>query len=165
MASDRAPLAGVAGLAAALYAFWLLMSGIYTPFLLGAGLGCALAVALLARRMEIADREGLPLHLTLAAAAYWPWLVKEIFKSGWEVALLILHPRLPISPRMVRIVPSQASAVGLVTHANSITLTPGTVTVEAGHREFLVHALTRGGAQGMQAGEMDRRVTRFEGRG
>lgn len=164
MASNRARLAGVAGLAAALYAFWLLMSGHYTPFLLAAGLGAAVAVALLAQRMEMADGEALPLHLALAAAAYWPWLVKEIAKSGWEVACIILHPRLPISPQLVRVAPSQTSAVGLVTYANSITLTPGTVTVEAGHRELLVHALTRAGAQGLQGGEMDRRVRRFEGR-
>lgn len=163
MASRRASLPRVAGLAAALYAFWLLMSGHATPFLLAAGLGSALAVALLARRMDIADREGVPLHLTLAALAYWPWLLKEIARSGWEVMRIILHPRLPISPQLVRIAPSQKSALGLVTHANSITLTPGTVTVEAGHREFLVHALTRAGAEGVQAGDMDRRVSRTEG--
>jgi len=163
MAAKRASLSRLAGLAAALYCFWLLMSGHYTPFLLAAGLASAVAVALLAQRMEIADREGLPLHLTLAAAAYWPWLLKEIMKSGWEVAFIILHPRLPISPHLVRIAPSQKSAVGLVTHANSITLTPGTVTVEADHREFLVHALTRAGAEGVRAGEMDWRVSRFEG--
>lgn len=163
VAAKRASLAQLAGLAAALYCFWLLMSGYYTPFLLAAGLGSAIAVTLLAARMEIADREGLPLHLTLAVAAYWPWLLKEILKSGWEVALIILDPRLPVSPRLVRITPTQKSAVGLVTHANSITLTPGTITVEADHREFLVHALTRAGAEGLQAGDMDRRVSRFEG--
>lgn len=163
MEAKRASLVQLAGLAAALYGFWLLMSGYFTPFLLAAGAGSAVAVALFARRMEIADREGLPLHLTLAAVAYWPWLLKEILESGWEVARIIVDPRLPVSPRLVRIVPSQKSALGLVTHANSITLTPGTITVEAEHREFLVHALTRAGAEGLQSGEMDRRVSRFEG--
>lgn len=154
-----------AGLPAALFLFWLLLSGIYTPFLVLAGLASSLAVTLLAWRMEVADREGHPLHLTAAALAYWPWLILEIAKSGWTVARIILDPRLPISPTLVRFAPSQKSTVGLVTYANSITLTPGTVTVEADHREFLVHALTREAAAGLAGSEMDRRVCRFEGRG
>jgi multicomponent Na+:H+ antiporter subunit E len=151
-------------LAATLFGFWLVLSGIYTPFLLAAGAGSALAVAALSRRMDIADREGLPLHLALAALSYWPWLVKEIFKSGWQVARIVADPRLPVSPVLVRFKPSQHSTLGLVTHANSITLTPGTVTVEAGQGEFLVHALTQEGADGLAGSEMDRRVSRFEGK-
>jgi multicomponent Na+:H+ antiporter subunit E len=151
------------GLVASLAAFWLLLSGMFTPFLLAAGLGCAVAVALLARRMEVADREGHPLHLAAGALTYWPWLVKEIVLSGWRVAMIIVDPRLPISPTLVRFKPSQVTTVGLVTHANSITLTPGTIAVEAEHDEFLVHALTREGAQGLAGSEMDRRVRRLEG--
>jgi len=150
-------------LALPLFAFWLLLSGMPQPFLLGAGAAAAVGVALLAVRMELADREGHPLHLALAAAAYWPWLVKEICKSGWQVSRIILHPRLPISPTLVRVRPSQKTIVGLVTHANSITLTPGTVTVELERGEFLVHALTREGASGVLDSEMDRRVARMEG--
>jgi multicomponent Na+:H+ antiporter subunit E len=153
----------VAALAAVLFAFWLLLSGIYTPFLTLIGLASSIAVAALARRMELTDREGQPIHLGLGAMAYWPWLAKEIVKSGWRVALIILHPRLPISPTLARFRPSQHSTVGLVTHANSITLTPGTVTVEAERDEFLVHALTSAGAEGLAGSEMDRRVCRFEG--
>jgi len=160
---SRARALEAVALVATLFAFWLLLSGIYTPFLLAAGFGAAIAVAALARRMEVLDREGHPVHLTLAALAYWPWLIKEIVKSGWQVSRIILHPRLPISPTLVRFQPSQKSAVGLVTHANSITLTPGTITVEADHREFLVHALTRAAAAGVVDSEMDRRVSRFEG--
>jgi multicomponent Na+:H+ antiporter subunit E len=150
-------------LAATLFAFWLMLSGMFTPFLIGAGVCSSLAVALLAWRMEVADREGHPLHLTLAALAYWPWLLREILKSGWHVALIILHPRLPVSPTLVRFEPSQRTAIGLVTHANSITLTPGTITVEADHHQFLVHALTRDVAEGLAGSEMDRRVSRLEG--
>jgi multicomponent Na+:H+ antiporter subunit E len=152
-----------AALVAALFIFWLLLSGMYTPFLVLAGLGASIVVAALAWRMDVADREGHPVHLTLGALAYWPWLIKEIVSSGWQVSRIILHPRLPISPTLVRFQPSQKSAVGLVTHANSITLTPGTITVEADHREFLVHALTRAAAAGVVDSEMDRRVSRFEG--
>jgi len=84
--------------------------------------------------------------------------------SGWQVTRIILAPRLPVSPVLVRFRPSQKSTAGLVTHANSITLTPGTITVEADHDSFLVHALTRAGAEGLAGSEMDRRVTRLEGR-
>jgi multicomponent Na+:H+ antiporter subunit E len=153
----------IASSAAALFLFWLALSGVYTPFLLAAGACTAIAIAVLAWRMEVADREGHPVHLTLAAATYLPWLLKEILKSGWQVARIILDPRLPVSPTLVRVRPSQQSTVGLATHANSITLTPGTLTVEAEHEEFLVHALTREGAAGVLDGEMDRRVRRFEG--
>lgn len=151
-----------AALALSLFVFWLLLSGIYTPFLILAGLGSAVAVTALAWRMEVADREGHPVHLTRAVLAYWPWLAREIAKSGWRVACIIADPRLPISPALVRFRPSQKSAVGLVTHANSITLTPGTITVEADHSEFLVHALTAEVAVGLADSEMDRRVSRLE---
>lgn len=146
-----------------LFVFWLLMSGYFTAFLVSAGAGVALFVAWLAWRMEVADFEGHPVHFTAAVVTYWPWLFKEIAVSGWQVSRIILDPRLPISPTLVRFKPSQTSTVGLVTHANSITLTPGTITVEATREEFLVHALTREGAAGVAGSEMDRRVARLEG--
>ena len=93
----------IASSAATLFLFWLALSGVYTPFLLAAGACTAIAIAALAWRMEVADREGHPVHLTLAAAAYLPWLLKEILGSGWQVARIILDPRLPVSPTLVRV--------------------------------------------------------------
>jgi multicomponent Na+:H+ antiporter subunit E len=151
------------GLVGLLFGFWLLLSGFFTPFLVAAGLGCAVAVALLSRRMDVIDREAQPLHLWLRTLGYWPWLAGEILKSGWDVTRRVLDPRLPISPTLVRFKPSQRTVVGLATHANSITLTPGTLSIEVGRGEFLVHALTAEGAAGVTGGEMDARVTRFEG--
>jgi len=162
MKTNRPRFSGTLALAASLFVFWLLLSGIYTPFLVLSGLGASVAVALLARRMELGDREGHPIHLGLAALSYWPWLLKEIVKSGWQVSRIILDPRLPISPTLVRFRPSQKTAVALATHANSITLTPGTITVDADHHEFLVHSLTREGAAGVVDSEMDRRVSRMD---
>jgi multicomponent Na+:H+ antiporter subunit E len=152
-----------AGLLGTLFVFWLLLSGIYTPFLVLSGLGAAAAVAALAWRMRLADREGYPVHLARAVFVYWPWLAGEILKAGWQVSRIILDPRLPVSPTLARFRPSQKSAAGLVTHANSITLTPGTVTVDIDRGEFVVHALTREGAAGLAGSEMDRRVGRIEG--
>jgi multicomponent Na+:H+ antiporter subunit E len=156
-------LAQVLSLAVVLFVFWVLLSGFFTPFLLTAGAVSAIAVALLARRMAVADREGHPIHLGRSAVLYWLWLAKEILRSGWNVARIILSPRLPIVPTLVRFRPSQRTAVGLVTHANSITLTPGTLSVEVTRDEFVVHGLTREGAEGCVDSDMDRRVTRFEG--
>ena len=152
-----------ASLLAALYLFWILMSGFFTPFLLAAGLGSALFVAWLAHRMGLNDREGHPFHLTWSAVTYWPWLIKEILKSAVDVSRVILDPRLPVSPTVVRFRPLQKTTVGLVTHANSITLTPGTLSIEVGQEEFMVHALTEAGAAATVDSEMDRRVERFEG--
>jgi multicomponent Na+:H+ antiporter subunit E len=154
----------IVSLLIALLVFWMLMSGMFTPFLLGLGVASVIAVTWLARRMEVADREGHPAHLRLVAVvAYWLWLFREIWRSGLQVARIILDPRLPISPTLVRFRPAQQTAVGLATHANSITLTPGTITVQANHHEFLVHALTRDGAAGVVDSEMTRRVRAFEG--
>jgi multicomponent Na+:H+ antiporter subunit E len=164
LASRKIVIYGVS-LSAFLFAFWLLLSGHFEPFLVAAGLGSALAVALFARRMKVLDREGHPIHLAVPALLYLPWLVKEIAKSVWTVSRIILAPGLPISPTLVRFKPSQSTIVGLVAHANSITLTPGTITVEAEGGEFLVHGLTKASAFGCIDSEMDRRVSKLEGRG
>lgn len=146
-----------------LFVFWLLLSGYFEPFLMAAGAASAIAVVWLAHRMNVIDREGHPIHLGWRALLYWPWLVKEMVKSAWDVSRIILHPRLPISPEIVRVKPTQKTAVGVVIYANSITLTPGTISVEVGMDEIVVHALTHAGAQGLAEGDMDRRVSRFEG--
>jgi len=144
------------------YAFWILMSGHYTPFLLAAGAGSSAAVVWLAARMDVADREGQPVHLGRSALFYWPWLIKEILKSAIDVSKRVLDPRLPVSPTVVRFRPGQKTVLGLVTHANSITLTPGTLSVEVGPERFVVHGLTRESAQAAVDSEMDKRVVRFE---
>jgi multicomponent Na+:H+ antiporter subunit E len=145
-----------------LYIFWLLLSGYFTAFLMIAGAGSALAVVWFAHRMDVIDAEGHPVHFGPKALLYWPWLIKEIIKSGWSVSRIILSPKLPISPTMISFTPSQKTKVGLVVHANSITLTPGTITVQAGLTEFLVHGITRESAEGVIDSEMDQRVTALE---
>ena len=146
-----------------LFAFWLLLSGFFTVFLVSMGFLTALGVVWLAYRMDVVDHEGHPIHLGPGVLTYWPWLGKEIVKSGWDVTKVILNPRLPVSPALLRFRPTQHTDVGLATHANSITLTPGTLSVDVGRAEFLVHAVTEAGAEVIRGGEMDRRVTRFEG--
>jgi multicomponent Na+:H+ antiporter subunit E len=73
-----------------------------------------------------------------------------------------VHPKLPIPPTLARFAPLQATELGLVIHANSITLTPGTISVEVEPGHFLVHALTREAAAGLAGSEMDRRCAALE---
>ncbi|MEX0852436.1 MAG: Na+/H+ antiporter subunit E [Bauldia sp.] len=155
-------------LAGVLFAFWLLLSGHYTAFLVASGALAALLIAWLGLRLDYADEEGHPIDLLPRAAfVYWPWLIVEIVKAAFAVAMVIVKPSLPISPRIVRVGTSQRRPVGTVTYANSITMTPGTITVEVNHRDhaLLVHALTEASAEGLKTGEMDRRVTVLEGAG
>lgn len=156
----------VIGLAVALFAFWLLLSGHYTAWLIGAGAVTAVAIALLGIRFGFIDEEGFPLERLLAGLLYWPWLLIQIVKATLQVTRVILDPRLPIEPRLVRTKYTPRTPAGIATYANSITLTPGTITVEVDHadNEFVVHALTADGVAGLMDGEMDRRVARFEGK-
>lgn len=147
----------------ALFLFWILLSGYFTAFLLGAGAACALAVVLFSRRMDVIDHEGSPLQLSFKLATYWVWMLKEVVKSAWDVSRIIVQPGLPISPTMFTFKPTQRTPVGIVIHANSITLTPGTISVIAEPGHFVVHALTRAGADGVLCGDMDARVSACEG--
>ena len=93
---------------------------------------------------------------------YWIWLAKEIGKANINVAKIVLSPDMKISPRMVRVKASQQTDVGIATFANSITLTPGTVSVDIDNDEILVHAITEDMATGLIESDMDERVTAVE---
>jgi len=150
-------------LGCALFVFWLLLSGHYNALLLTIGVICCAGILALALRMSVVDEEGHPVQLALGALTYWPWLVLEIAKSTWGVARLILDPSLPISPTLVKVRASQKTRLGVNIYANSITLTPGTISVEVEDNDILVHAITSGGAEELAEGDMDRRVSVFEG--
>ncbi len=113
--------------------------------------------------MRAADAEGHPVEVFRGAVTYFPWLIREIAKSAWGVTKVILHPSLPISPTMTVVQASQKTTVGVVTYANSITLTPGTITVGVTGNDLTVHALVRDGALDLEGGGMDQRVSQFEG--
>jgi multicomponent Na+:H+ antiporter subunit E len=146
-----------------LFAFWLVLSGHYTPMLVAAGAVSAALCVLAMIRIRVADREGQPFELLWGAVTYFPWLIGEIAKSAWAVTKIILHPSLPISPALTIVRASQKTTVGVATYANSITLTPGTITVGVNGNELVVHALVVEGALDLEGGGMDRRVSQFEG--
>lgn len=148
-----------------MYGLWLLLSGHYKPLLLALGAASCVLVVWVAHRMDVVDREGHPIHLSWRALPYWAWLGWEIAKTNVEVALIILNPKLPISPRLVRVRASQKTELGHVVYANSITLTPGTVTVDLVDGDLEVHVLTKAAADDLEGGNMDRRVTTMMGEG
>lgn len=153
------------GLFVALCVAWILWSGYFKPLLLGLGLASALACTYLALRMRRADGEGSQFKILQHVhqlATYWPWLLLEIAKSNVEVAKFILSGKMNIDPVMIRLKAGQATEMGQVIYGNSITLTPGTITVDIEDGELLVHALTQSGADGLHEGEMDRRITALE---
>lgn len=146
-----------------LFSFWLALSGHYTPFLVASGAAASVLCVLMARRMGTEDDESVPIEVFSGIVAYYPWLIAEIAKSAWSVARIVLNPRLPISPTMTVVDAGQKSTIGIAAFGNSITLTPGTVTTGVKGKRLTVYALTREGALDVEAGEMNRRVRRFEG--
>jgi multicomponent Na+:H+ antiporter subunit E len=142
---------------------WLLLSGHTALLLLGLGLVSVLAVVLIAWRMDLVDPEGHPIHLIWRAIPYWAWLLIEIFKANIDVARAIVRPRMPIRPTVLRLKAGQKSDLGRVIYANSITLTPGTVTLAVEGETIEVHALTPGAAEGLLNGDMNRRAMIMEG--
>ncbi len=145
-----------------LFGVWLLLSGFFEPLLLGLGVLSCVIVVLIANRMDVIDHEGQPVQLGWRILTYWVWLAVEIVKANLDVARRILDPKLPIDPVLVRVKASQASELGQVIYANSITLTPGTVSILVEDGEILVHAIAREMAEDLEGGEMDRRVTAVE---
>jgi multicomponent Na+:H+ antiporter subunit E len=145
-----------------LFAFWLVLSGHYTPLLLTLGVASTVLVVYLALRMDVVDEEGLPLNMGGRFWIYMPWLMKEILVANLHVAKIILTPRLPISPVLIRFESSQKTDLGKVIFANSITLTPGTITTGIYGQQLEIHSLTWSDVDGREEDEMDRRVTWVE---
>jgi len=138
------------------------MSGILDPFILTLGLFSCVVVVIIAIRMDVVDHEAIPLHITFGILLYWPWLIWEIVKANVDVTKRVLGFA-PISPTMVKIKATQQTDLGLVIFANSITLTPGTISIDVEQGgQILVHAISREGTEELEGGEMDRRVTALE---
>ena len=155
----------IAGLTAILAVFWLVNSGYFKPLLLGLGALSVVMVIMVIRRMEKIDGDQIPLVLqSPRLPGYLLWLLREIVKSNIDVIKCVCKGPESISPTIIRVHTSQKTDLCRVLYANSITLTPGTVTLDVQGDIFEVHALTRGGAAGVEQGEMDRRVSSLEGR-
>lgn len=149
-------------LSLSLATFWLLNSGHYGNLMLSLGVISIVLVLYIVHRMDVVDHESLPIHLTLKFPAYFAWLIKEIILANILVVKHIWLGNQSITPTLMTIKVSQKTDIGKVIYANSITLTPGTVTVDLKGDQFMVHALLHESIEDLQAGEMDRRVTELE---
>ncbi len=150
-------------LLALLVAAWLLWSGLYKPLLLFLGALSCLLTFLLVRRIDYFDDELYALRLSLGLLRYWLWLLVQIIRSSIDVSRIVLHPKLPISPRVIDVKSEAAHPFYLVTLGNSITLTPGTLSIDVHDGVIKVHALTEDGAREIADGEMNRRVAEIQG--
>lgn len=133
---------------------WLLWSGVYVPFVLVLGAASCLLVLGLSRRTGFFEADLYSLHLGPRLPRFWLWLLKEIVKANIAVARIVLHPRLPISPRLITIDARGLPSVSLATLANAITLTPGTLAIDVDQGRIEVHCLTAESAEQTQRGEM-----------
>ena len=154
----------VLALAVGVTVFWFLSSGYFQVLILSLGAVSSLSVLWIAHRMDVVDHESHPIHMVPKGVFYYPWLFWEIAKANWDVAKAIIAGESAYEPKVMTLKASQHSDVGLVTYANSITLTPGTVTLAVENDTFEIHALTRDAAEGLESGDMDRRASALEGR-
>ena len=116
------------------------------------------------KRMGIVDEEGAPVEMGIRPLGFLPWLTKEIVESNIEVTKMILSKDMDLKRNMIEVGAHQQTELGRVILANSITLTPGTVSVKMEGDRILVHALSFEGAEEDLSGEMDRRVCQLESR-
>ena len=137
-----------------LFLVWLLLSASLNLFHIGLGLLVAGGVAWFnterpASRFPI---------IRLRIVWYFFWLVGRILRSGFHLAYLILHPALPINPTLIRYRTGLQEDAGIVLLANSITLTPGTITVEVNSQELVIHAMDDNSAQDVTSHRLERQV-------
>jgi multicomponent Na+:H+ antiporter subunit E len=104
------------------------------------------------------DNDFFAMRFSMKLFSYWAWLGREVFRSSMQVARVVIDPSLPISPKTVEIRSTSGHLVDQVILANSITLTPGTLTIDLHEGVIMVHTLTEDGARDLMSGEMNRRV-------
>jgi len=146
------------GLLFLLALLWWVLSGYTKPLLVSLGIVSVLFVAFVAHRMAVVDEESHPLHLSLKLIRYWFYLLWQIVISNVKMVLTILSPNPDINPRIITIRISQRSELGKVVLGNSVTLTPGTVTLQVEGDMIEVHALNEDSAEGVEQGIFDERV-------
>ena len=141
--------------ATALFVIWLLLTESYRPFHLALGLVASFGVALLnseaGRSPDVAIR-------WLRLLQFFPWLFGRILISGLHLSFLILHPKLPIAPALIRHRTKLGHEPGIVLLGNSVTLTPGTVTAEAQTDELIVHAMDDESLQDLHSRRLERKI-------
>ena len=141
----------------AFFALWLLLSQSYNAFHMVLGLFVSFGVALLNTERGKSRLENVR---WLRVLAYVPWLLSRVLQSGIHLSYLILHPRLPIDPKLIRYHTGLKEQAGIVLLGNSITLTPGTITAEVNSNELVVHAMDDDSADDLTSLRMEQKIAR-----
>lgn len=143
---------------------WLALSGFLDHgLLLSLGAVSVVGVTALCVRLKLPEPGiGLSRLRPLRLLAYLPWLTKEVVVSNIDVIKRILRPQPDISPCMVELKTGAASDLNQTIFANSITLTPGTLSIDVGDEFIQVHCLSQEGAASFEDQEMQRRVRALE---
>ena len=150
--------------AIAMFIFWILLSGEFTFILITSGVVASLIVAYLSHDIFVGKADlKTETGRVFKFIVYIPWLLWEIILANVEIAYLVLNPKPLVDPQIVRFKNDLKTDLGIVTLAHSITLTPGTVTVDANREEFVIHAIWQKSAEGIISGEMQRKVKKIEG--
>jgi multicomponent Na+:H+ antiporter subunit E len=152
---QRRSAAKAFGLAVLLTAIWYLLSGKFDFLHFGTGVVVAILIAI--TYVPVVDTTRFRL---LRFLGYVPWLIGQILLSNLRVARVVLTKRMPISPAFVSQRPDVAGPRALTLLGSSITLTPGTLTVDIGDGEVFVHALDSASAQDIRDAVIARRVAR-----
>ena len=144
--------------------FWIVNSGHFGFLLLAFGVvSVALVVWINSRMSRFSEEYQPPVIMSPRLPFYILWLIKEVVKSNIEVIRCIYQRQPEIEPRVFKVRASQKTDLYKALYANSITMTPGTITMEVEGDEFTIHALTRSSKEGVESGDMDQRVRRLEG--
>ena len=135
------------------------------------GVLSALAVVLLNLRFrryyyfsdEIFKTSGLTLSLKYFRFIlfYVPWLIWQIIIASLQVAYVVLHPKTPVDPALIIFKTRLPNIISKVILANSITLTPGTITIQISEDEFIVHALMDASSSGILDGTLPEQVSKL----
>lgn len=144
-----------------LSAFWLLLSGHYVALILSLGAASVLLVAWFVRRMDTVDGQVNPLRIGVRLFAYLAWLMWQVVRSNVALVRRIWNPALPIKPSWQRVDTKVSTPLETALYANSITLTPGTLTTDVKSDHFMIHCLTQEGIDHLKQGEMEARIRRL----
>ena len=150
-------------IATAVYAaLWLLWSGHYAALPVAFGAASVILTVTLSHRLKVLDREGFPVSVFIRTIAFVPWLLYQVLRANLIVVKMIVSPRLKLAPQIVSVISTQRTEVGKAIHANAITLTPGTISLDVRGQRILVHALDQKTAADPADRELNRRVDFLE---
>lgn len=140
--------------------FWVVMSGMFDPFHFSLGVFSCFLVAHFSHKLLFYGDPRSWGRGILGFVFYLPWLFWEILLANLQVAYIVLHPRMLdlIDPQLVRFKTILKRPISKITLAQSITLTPGTITVDIEEDEFLVYALTDSAAKSLPGSAMERKI-------